>query len=232
VSYVLELYCKTVSDICGLYTCVPVCLCIYRRDRDSLQHSSNSVWLGYFVSTVSPLPRYWRFTSALPSPHRSTTLSEYPPTTIRLSFFDVSVDVRKDFLSHYILVRISVCTVKKRVLFGTRDVDCDSVHTETTLSLLLLSKCWGPCDIRRKSPVADTFFHKRHIQGKLLESDMSWRPCRVRLHWRCSSEDRCTPILLQVWKSLYKTWGTLLHPHLWYLVTGIEDRVTSKIWVD
>jgi hypothetical protein len=30
---------------------------------------------------------------------------------------------------------------------------------------LLISKCWGPCDIRRKSPVTDTFFHKRHTQG-------------------------------------------------------------------
>ena len=27
---------------------------------------------------------------------------------------------------------------------------------------LLLSKCWGPCDIRRKPPPTDTFFHKRH----------------------------------------------------------------------
>jgi hypothetical protein len=32
----------------------------------------------------------------------------------------------------------------------------------TTLSLLLLSKCWGPCDIRRKPPPTDTFFHKTH----------------------------------------------------------------------
>ncbi len=33
----------------------------------------------------------------------------------------------------------------------------------------------------------------------------------VRLRWRCSSEDRYTPILLQVWKSLHKVCGTLLH---------------------
>ncbi len=33
----------------------------------------------------------------------------------------------------------------------------------------LFSKCWGPCDIRRKPPATDTFFHKRHTQGKLLE---------------------------------------------------------------
>jgi hypothetical protein len=27
---------------------------------------------------------------------------------------------------------------------------------------LLLSKCWGPCGIRRKPPPTDIFFHKRH----------------------------------------------------------------------
>ncbi len=37
-------------------------------------------------------------------------------------------------------------------------------------------------------------------------------PWRVRLRWRCSSEDRYTPIVLQVWKSLHKVCGTLLHP--------------------
>jgi hypothetical protein len=36
-------------------------------------------------------------------------------------------------------------------------------------------------------------------------------PWRVRLRWRCSSEDRYTPIVLQVWKSLHKVCGTLLH---------------------
>jgi hypothetical protein len=77
---------------------------------------------------------------------------------------------------------------------------------------LLLSKCWGPCDIRRYPPPTDTFFHKRHTQGKLPESVMSWIPCRVRFRWRCSSEDRYTPTLLQVWKSLDKVCGTLLHP--------------------
>ncbi len=47
---------------------------------------------------------------------------------------------------------------------------------------------------------------------KLLESVMSWSPCHVRFRWSCSSEDRYTPILLQDWKSLHKTCGTLLHP--------------------
>ena len=37
-------------------------------------------------------------------------------------------------------------------------------------------------------------------------------PWRVRLRWRCSSEDRYTPIVLQVWKSLHKVCETLLHP--------------------
>ncbi len=37
-------------------------------------------------------------------------------------------------------------------------------------------------------------------------------PWRVRLRWRCSSKDRYTPIVLQVWKSLHKVCETLLHP--------------------
>jgi hypothetical protein len=37
-------------------------------------------------------------------------------------------------------------------------------------------------------------------------------PWRVRIRWRCSSEDRYTPILLEVWKSLHKVCRTLLHP--------------------
>jgi hypothetical protein len=36
-------------------------------------------------------------------------------------------------------------------------------------------------------------------------------PWHVRLRWRSSSEGRYTPILLQVWKSLHKVCGTLLH---------------------
>jgi hypothetical protein len=94
----------------------------------SLQHSSNSAWLGCFVSVVCPLPRHWHFASALASPHRSTSLSAYPPTAIRLRFFDASAAASKDFLSHCILARIADCTDKKRVLFGPRDVGCDSAH--------------------------------------------------------------------------------------------------------
>ena len=39
-------------------------------------------------------------------------------------------------------------------------------------------------------------------------------PWRVRLRWRCSSEDRYTPIVLQVWKSLHKVWNTPPSPPL------------------
>ncbi len=67
---------------------------------------------------------------------------------------------------------------------------------------LLLSKCWGPSDIRRKPPPTDTFFHKDTL--RVSWRSLSWSPCRVRLRWRCSSEDRYTPILLQIWKSLHK----------------------------
>jgi len=97
----------------------------------------SSYWLGGFVSIVCPLPRHWRFASALSSPHRSTALSSCPPTNIRFRFFDVSASASKDFLSHckLHLGRITVYTAKKRVLFGPRDVDCDSAHAATSLSL-------------------------------------------------------------------------------------------------
>jgi hypothetical protein len=91
----------------------------------SLQHSSNSTWLGCFVSIVCPLPSHWRFASVLSSPHRSTTLSVYPPTAIRLRFFDVSAAASKDFLSHFILACIAVCTVKKRVRQRSTCKQCD-----------------------------------------------------------------------------------------------------------
>ena len=54
---------------------------------------------------------------------------------LRFRFFDTSASVSKVFLSHCILARIAACTAKKQVLFGPRDVDCDSAHTATNLSL-------------------------------------------------------------------------------------------------
>ncbi len=98
---------------------------------------------------------------------------------------------------------------------------------------LFLSKCWGPCDNRRKPPPTDTFFHKRHTQGKLSESVMSWNPCRVRFRWRCSSEDRYTTILLQVWKSLHKVCGRLLHPPSLvsrYPSSGLGGKRSFYLW--
>ncbi len=92
----------------------------------SLQHSSNSAWFGGFDSIVCPLPRQGRFTSTLTSPHTSTGLSGCPSTNIRFLFFDASTSASKVFLSHCILARITSCTAKKRVLFGSRDVDCDT----------------------------------------------------------------------------------------------------------
>ncbi len=56
-------------------------------------------------------------------------------TKMRLRFFDASASAIKVFLSHCILSRIAVFTAKKRGLFGSRDVDCDSVHADTSLSL-------------------------------------------------------------------------------------------------
>jgi hypothetical protein len=45
-------------------------------------------WFWFFVRRVCQLTRNWLFTSGIPSPHRSTSLSAYPPNNIRLCFFD------------------------------------------------------------------------------------------------------------------------------------------------
>ena len=127
------------------HLCPCVSVCILERQREGL---------GDFVNIVCPLSRQRHFSSALPSPHRSTTLSAWPSTNIRFRFFDVSASVSKVFLSHHILMCIDSWSVKNRVLFGSHDVDCD---------------------IRRKPPPTDTSLHKRNTQGKLLESVMSWR---------------------------------------------------------
>jgi hypothetical protein len=63
------------------------------------------------------------------------TWSVCPPTDMRFRLFDASADESNDFLSHCVLARIAVCTAKKRVLFGPHDVDRDSAHAATTLSL-------------------------------------------------------------------------------------------------
>jgi hypothetical protein len=57
-------------------------------------------------------------------------------------------------------------------------------------------------DVSRPPPI---HFSTKDTQGKFPESVMSWNPCRVKFQWRCSSEDKYTPILLQVWKSLEKS---------------------------
>jgi len=131
-------------------------------------------WLGGFVSIVCPLPRHWRFASALSSPHRSTALSSCPPTNIRFRFFDVSASASKDFLSHYIL-GVLRSTLPKNGFYSGHAMLIVILHTlrQPFPCQLLLSKCWGPCGIRRKPPPTDTFFHKRHTQGKLLQSAMS-----------------------------------------------------------
>jgi hypothetical protein len=49
----------------------------------SLQHSTNSVWVGVLIRTVCPWSRHWRFPSELPAASTSTRVSVQPPTEIR-----------------------------------------------------------------------------------------------------------------------------------------------------
>jgi hypothetical protein len=175
-SHGLELYCKTVSDIFGLYTCVPVCLCIYRRDRDSLQHSSNSSHLSRFLchhsgslAEVFPLCISVVFSTKInnivcisSNRHHVAFFSMHPLLQTRTSCHIASWSVlcpvlsKNGFYSGYVMLIVILHTLRQPFPFQ-----------------LLLSKCWGPCDIRSNPPPTDTIFHKRHTQGKLLESVMS-----------------------------------------------------------
>ena len=110
----------------------------------SLQHSSNLVWLGCFVSIVCPLPRQGRFASALPSPHRSTALSGYPP----MLYADMLwICVGKAFCSGHVMLIVILHTMRQ-------PFPCQ----------LLFSKCWGPCDIRRK-PSPNRYFLPQKAQS-------------------------------------------------------------------
>ena len=82
----------------------------------SLQHSTNSAWVGGLVRTVCPLPRHGRFPSALPPATRSTGVSALPPTDIRMRFADAFASGSKVFLSLDMRARISACTSRKRFL--------------------------------------------------------------------------------------------------------------------
>jgi hypothetical protein len=75
----------------------------------SLQDSSNSGWVAYFVSVVYPLSRHGYFPSAWSCPYRSTELSVCPPTNIRCRFLDVSSSGSNVFLSNRILTSMVVC---------------------------------------------------------------------------------------------------------------------------
>ncbi len=94
-------------------------------------------WLRQYTMIVCPLSRHCRFVSALPSPHRSTVLSTCHPTNIRrqVPFFRCILfsDCKQGLLITLHLGRITVCTAKKRVLFGSRDVASENrVDTKST----------------------------------------------------------------------------------------------------
>ncbi len=150
-----------------------------------------------------------RFESTLPSPHRSTTLSACPPTNIRFRFFDSSACVCKVFLSHSILTCMTVCTSKKRVLFGAHDVPCDFAHSVTSLSLsvvvfVMMGSMW-----HSTSPFPHHtrgFSNKRHTVTRRVScrSPSSFETPFVIGLGEGYSEVPYTPILLQVCKSLHK----------------------------
>jgi hypothetical protein len=113
----------------------------------SLQHSTNSAWVGVLISTVCPLPRHGRFPSALPASSTCTGVSAQPPTEIRLRFADAFASGSKVF-----------CHVMRGCQSALPENGSYEDHATLVVILfftlqqsfpyrLLLFQCWGPCGI-------------------------------------------------------------------------------------
>ncbi len=145
----------------------------------SLQHSTNSDWVGVLISTVCPLPRHGHFPSALHATSTCTGMSAQPPTDIRLRFADTFASANKVFCrwpcargflpalpengfyeDHTTLVVI-LCTLQQ-------SFPCQ----------LLLFQCWGPCGILHWTLHTETCSRKRHTEGKTPRHAKFWYPCR------------------------------------------------------
>ncbi len=129
--------------------------------------------------------------------HIHTIVTLQASVVVIFSLQDTVVITSRVFLSSYILLRISVCTVKKRVFLDPSIVDSDSEHVGQSWPCRL-TLCWlrDPCDIHRDHPTPptntahDTCVCKRHTERVTLGQSTD-APLVVGLGhfgWRCSSE--------------------------------------------
>ncbi len=149
---------------------------------------------GILIITVCPFPRQGCFLSVLPVVSTCTGVSGQHPTEIRLRFADVFVSPSKVFSS---------LTMETGFLSTLPENGFYEDHTTLVMILctlkqsfpyqLLLSQCWGPCDILHLTIHTETCSRKRHTEGKTPRYVKFWYPCRDWLGLRWSSEDPYTP---------------------------------------
>ena len=101
----------------------------------------------------------------------------------QIQFCRCSLFCKRGILGVFQVARISSCTSKKRFTCGPHDVDCDSLHAATVLSVTVAFLIWGPCDIRTCH--TDTFFLKRQ-QGKSFLTEPSKFPYRTKFSYPCT----------------------------------------------
>jgi hypothetical protein len=84
---------------------------------------------------------------------------------------------------------------------------------------IFLARERSSCTFQRRAPCDWPCFHFQHLlfhqtRPNFLfdETHEHFVDPQKEVSPTCSSEDRYTPIVLQVWKSLHKVCGTLLHP--------------------
>ena len=117
------------------------------RQQDSNEMTTTSILDEGAISSFAVLARWFRRHSLSLAEALTLCISIVFSTQIhsivcmtsnhhQVAFFRCIRCCKQGLLAHYcILARIAACTAKKRVLFGPRDVDCDSAHAATTLSL-------------------------------------------------------------------------------------------------
>jgi hypothetical protein len=147
-------------------------------------------------------------------------------------------------LSLVMYTRISVCTSKKRFLWGPHTmlvVILDTVWQSFPCQLLL--QCCDPYDILHCTFHTDTFWLNKHAQGKFPGHTKFWYPSRDWLGWRFCQKilvrqvfDRCVILRdrhLLVLKSLtlggcVNAWslaGFGWESFTWVRYTGLTDGV-------
>ncbi len=175
---------------------------------------------------------------------------------------DVSSSVSKVFLSHSILTCITTCTSKKRVLFGSHDVGCDSALDVTSLSLSVVAFVMVGSMWHSTSPFPHRYLlgTKDTLTGSCRSPPSFETPFVIGLGEGSPQKIRILQFFYRSVKVCTRCEGHSSIPHLWWPVNpcclllekelftfekilpgrrgrsqcdkGIQDRGTSKIWVD